>query len=357
MAVSSSEFWSGKRVLLTGHTGFKGAWATLMLTALGARVTGFALPAEDEENLFDLADCATGIESHIGDLRDPSAVSAAVEAAKPDVVLHMAAQALVRRSYAEPLFTWQTNVDGTLNLLEALKPLPSPPVVLVVTTDKVYRNDETGRPFKEDDPLGGHDPYSASKAACEILTESWRLSFAERYGIKVATARAGNVIGGGDFSEDRIVPDIWRAVRGGYELELRNPEATRPWQHVLDCLFGYLLYIEALAQDPDVPPALNFGPAGGHPPTVRDIAERILNAVSSSTRWAMSGNPGPREMLKLSLDTNLARTSIGWADHLTDEKLVDWTAEWYRAYAEGADMRAFTLQQINTFLTLANRTQ
>ncbi|GGE88733.1 CDP-glucose 4,6-dehydratase [Stappia taiwanensis] len=357
MTAPNPEFWRGKRVFLTGHTGFKGAWASLLLARLGAEVTGYALAPEAEESLFALAGCDKGIDSRIGDIRDRAALAAAVADARPDIVLHMAAQALVRRSYAEPVETWQTNVDGTLHLLEALKPLGHPPVVLVITSDKVYRNDETGRPFIEEDPLGGHDPYSASKAACEILTASWRDCFAADHGIRLASARAGNVIGGGDFSLDRIVPDIWRAVRDGQELQLRNPGATRPWQHVLDCLNGYLLYIEALAGEGGVPLSLNFGPADSKGRTVREIAEDILSAIRPGSDWAQAADTGPREMAKLTLDTSRARALLGWTDHLAGARLSTWTADWYRACAEGADMRAQTLSQIDSFLNNAGQSQ
>lgn len=357
MTAPNPEFWRGKRVFLTGHTGFKGAWASLLLSALGARVTGFSLAPEPPETLFELANCGDAIDSRIGDIRAAAALGEALRDAAPDIVIHMAAQALVRRSYADPVETWQTNVDGTLTLLEGLRALKTPPIVLIVTSDKVYRNDETGRAFTEADPLGGHDPYSASKAACEILASSWRECFANDLGIRLATARAGNVIGGGDFSADRIVPDIWRAARDNQPLRLRNPSATRPWQHVLDCLNGYLLYIEALAASSSVPAALNFGPCDANGRTVREIAEDILGAIHPGSDWVQDSADGPREMSKLTLDTTQARAVLGWKDHLAGQALSRWTADWYSARAAGADMAAVTRQQVDLFLQTAEQSQ
>lgn len=347
------DFWRGKRVLLTGHTGFKGSWAALWLAQLGAEVTGLALAAEGPESHFDLAAVSSGIRSIEADIRDADALRRHVAAARPQIVLHMAAQALVRPSYADPVTTWASNVIGTLNLLEAVKAAGSEAIVLVVTSDKVYRNDETGRAFVETDPLGGHDPYSASKAGCEILTSSWRDSFALEAGLTIATARAGNVVGGGDFSRDRLVPDIWRAVRDGRTLEIRNPNATRPWQHVLDCLNGYLLYVEALAANPRGPLALNFGPDTTVSRSVSEIANAVLGAIRPGESWNLAADAGPREMATLAIDSGLARKTLGWRDQLAGDRLVRWTADWYKALAAGADMRTLTLAQIAAFMAEA----
>ena len=356
MASGSPEFWRGKRVFLTGHTGFKGAWLSLMLERLGASVFGYALAPEGNESLFALSGQDREAPGVIGDICDGGRLARAVSKARPDVVIHLAAQALVRRSYLEPELTWRTNVSGTLELLQALVALERYPLTLVVTTDKVYRNDESGRAFAESDPLGGHDPYSASKAACELLVESWRESFATARDAVVVTARAGNVIGGGDFAQDRIVPDLWRALRGGTRPVLRNPGATRPWQHVLDCLNGYLLYLEALGRGEALPLALNFGPEPANVKTVAEIAGAMLAAFGLESGWDRPEMAGPREMERLSLDTGLARRQLSWRDHLDGETLVEWTADWYRALVEGEDMCARTLFQIDTFLTLAGRT-
>lgn len=356
MASGTPEFWRGKRVFLTGHTGFKGAWLSLMLERLGACVFGYALAPEGDESLFALSGQVRESPGVIGDICEGGRLRQAICEARPDVVIHLAAQALVRRSYLEPEATWRTNVIGTLELLQALGDMDSYPLTLIVTTDKVYRNDESGRAFAESAPLGGHDPYSASKAACELLVESWRESFAADRDAVVVTARAGNVIGGGDFAEDRIVPDLWRALRGGTRPVLRNPGSTRPWQHVLDCLNGYLLYLEALGRGEKLPLALNFGPEPDNVKTVAGIAGAMLSAFGLESGWDRPGEAGPREMERLSLDTSLARRKLSWRDHLDGDTLVEWTADWYRALAEGEDMRALTLFQIDTFLTLAGRT-
>jgi CDP-glucose 4,6-dehydratase len=355
MAVPNRTFWSGKRVLLTGHTGFKGSWAALWLSDLGAKVTGLALAPEGPESHFGLARVETAIDSRFADIRDAPRVARVVAEIKPEIVVHMAAQALVRRSYADPSGTWESNVNGTLNLLEALRAAKARAVTLIVTSDKVYKNDESGRPFIESDPLGGHDPYSASKAACEILASSWRDSYGASTGVAVATARAGNVIGGGDFSADRIVPDVWRAARESRDIALRNPEATRPWQHVLDCLNGYFLYVEALASRPDAPAAMNFGPAGSAVTPVSSIASALMTAIRPGRGWTAAPDPGPREMSKLALDAGLARRFLGWRDHLPGDLLLAWTADWYKACAGGRDMRSVTLAQIEAFMKGADR--
>src|SRR5689334_17826331 len=278
-------FWRSKQVLLTGHTGFKGAWMAAMLTHLGARVSGFALAPDSDPNLFTLARIGDSVPESFGDLRDPQAVVAAVRNAKPEIVLHLAAQALVRRAVREPVATCATNVLGTAHLLDALRNVDGVRVVLVVTSDKVYENPQRGVPFREGDALGGHDPYAASKAAAEIVTASFAHTYFDARGVAVATARGGNVIGGGDFAVDRIVPDIFRAMVGGRELILRHPEATRPWQHVLDCVAGYIAYAQALAQGRDVPRALNFGPSGDVQITVAALAAAMQKALGIASGW------------------------------------------------------------------------
>lgn len=341
------EFWRGRRVLVTGHTGFKGGWAALWLREMGAEVTGFALPPETEPSLFAMLGAATG-SSILGDLRDPAAVADAVTRAAPEIVLHMAAQALVRRSYAEPAATFATNVMGTVHLLDALRGAEELSAVLVVTSDKVYANDESGRAFTEGDRLGGHDPYAASKAATEIAVESFAASFFAPEGVPLATARGGNVIGGGDFAEDRLVPDIVRAGLSGEPLRLRNPRATRPWQHVLDCVSGYLVYLEALAQGRDVPPALNFGPPPGELMTVAGIADAMAAAMDLPCGWTEEPG-GPREMRALALDPGLAATALGWRGRIAPHRAIELTADWYAAWRKGADMERVTREQIRAF--------
>ena len=265
------DFWSGQRVLLTGHTGFKGTWLALWLERLGATTFGLARSPDTDPSIFNLT--RPRLSSRIGDVRDPRVVAAAVELARPTVAVHMAAQPLVRYSYREPIETIATNVMGTANVLQSLRGQTNLRAVLVITTDKVYANPETGEPFAEDCRLGGHDPYSASKAAAEIVTASFAESFFGDGAARVATARAGNVVGGGDWAEDRLIPDLWRAHATATPVVLRNPGATRPWQHVLDLTAGYLVYVERLASGRDAAPAaLNFGPVQGDTRTVAEVA-------------------------------------------------------------------------------------
>jgi CDP-glucose 4,6-dehydratase len=344
-----AEFWSSKRVLLTGHTGFKGGWTALWLAALKAHVTGFALRPEADPALFHLADISRDVKSTIGDIRDPDALQATVESADPQIVIHMAAQPLVRRSLLSPVDTFAINVQGTANLLQSLRGRPSLEAVLVVTSDKVYANDGRGSAFRESDPLGGKDPYSASKAAGELVVRSFLESYFGKAGVPLATARAGNIIGGGDFSEDRLVPDVVRAVRDGKQLVLRHPEATRPWQHVLDCVGGYLLFIEALVAGKQVPRSLNFGPAPADPVTVARLAEAVLAALRAPPVWTHEPMAHSVEMPSLTLDSTLARECLGWQDHLAGDAGVAWTAEWYLAFAQGDDVRALTLRQLATY--------
>jgi CDP-glucose 4,6-dehydratase len=351
-ALPQAAFWRGKKVLLTGHTGFKGSWAALWLSKLGAEVTGFALPPEADQPLFQAAGVEQGIRSVLGDLRDLPAVKAVVEETRPEIVLHLAAQALVRRSLADPIETFASNVMGTAHLLEALRSLEGTRAILTVTSDKVYLNEEKGTAFAEDDRLGGKDPYSASKAAAEIVVYSYARSFFDKTGIPLASARGGNVIGGGDHSADRLVPDIVRAVRGGRTLELRHPEATRPWQHVLDCVNGYLVYAEALATKADTPRALNFGPDPDHPLPVSAVADAIFAALGREPDWVHKPVPGSIEMKALTVNSERARRILGWRDHLAGAPSLDWTAEWYAAEARGQDMHAFTLDQISRFSSL-----
>jgi CDP-glucose 4,6-dehydratase len=345
-----AKFWYGKRVLLTGHTGFKGAWAALWLSRLGAEVTGLALAPNTDPNLFTLAKVENYLDSRIVDLRDRDALRAAVRSADPQIVIHMAAQPLVRRSYVEPVETFAANVMGTVHLLDALREVEALRTVLVVTTDKVYENAEQGISFVEDAPLGGYDPYSASKAATEIVVSSYARSFLTEKGVRVATARGGNVIGGGDFSEDRLVPDIWRALRDGKPLILRNPAAARPWQHVLDCLSGYFAFARGLSDDVSLPSALNFGPASDAAPvTVAALAEAVQAALGVDSDWKPANMEGPHEMTTLEIDSSRARAVLGWHDRIPGTASVEWLADWYRALNRDDDMQAFTLAQIAAY--------
>jgi CDP-glucose 4,6-dehydratase len=346
-------FWTDKHILLTGHTGFKGAWAALWLTRMGARVTALALPPQSEPSLYSHLKPHLQLQSHYGDIQDRQTVHHVVEGQSFDMVLHMAAQPLVRASYDNPVETFATNIMGTVHLLEALRHCEHLKAILVVTTDKVYENSDKPYAFQESDPLGGHDPYAASKAACEMITASYARSFFAGKGVKVATARGGNVIGGGDFSDDRLVPDIWRALHHQKTLHLRHPEATRPWQHVLDCLNGYFLYLQALYEGQDVTLSLNFGPSPQAPVfSVSALAARLQQALGQTPEWDLSENPdqqGKHEMTHLQLDTRLARNSLQWQDRLEGLRAIEWTAQWYGAFEQGSDAIALCSDQLTDF--------
>ena len=331
MSATDAGFWRGRRVLVTGHTGFKGAWLCRMLATLGAEVTGIALDPEPGPTAF----VALGVvdvlaADHRADLRDGTTLAHLVRAARPEVVLHLAAQALVGRSHADAAGTFASNVTGTIHLLEALRGLRGVAAALIVTSDKVYRNDGLGRPFVEADALGGEDPYSASKAAAEIAVASWRASFGASLP-PLATARAGNVIGGGDFAEMRIIPDLVRAQLAGEALVVRRPDATRPFQHVLDVLRGYLMQAEALAAG-TAPPALNFGPRDG------EIRVRDLLALWGDVAWRQAEGPVMPEAKRLALDSTLAGRTLGWHPVLDTPRAIAATAAWYAAWRAGADM-------------------
>lgn len=351
MRTPSAGFWRDRRVLLTGHTGFKGGWAALWLERLGAQVSAFSLPPEPGPSLYALARVAEGISDTFIDLRDREAVARFVEDARPEIVLHLAAQPLVRRSIAQPIETIATNVLGTAHLLDALRTSQDLRIVLVITSDKVYANTDGGRPFLETDRLGGKDPYSGSKAACEIVTRSYAETYFKARQVVVATARGGNVIGGGDFAEDRILPDALRAVERGETLVLRHPEATRPWQHVLDCVAGYLIYVETLsAGGESVPRTLNIGPGRDDEAiTVGALVETFHSALGVSHGWRHEPIPGSIEMKVLQLDTDLARKTLGWADLFSGRRAVTETAAWYQNYLAGADPRQTTLAQIEAY--------
>lgn len=346
-------FWRGRRVLLTGHTGFKGTWAATWLGEMGAQVTGFALAPDTEPAMFAQTRLARHVTSILGDLRDLDAVDRAMRLAAPQIVIHMAAQPIVRRALADPVETIASNVLGTTHVLDAVRRVGGIQTVLVVTSDKVYANSDAGTAFRESDALGGKDPYSASKAATELVTRAFAQSYLEDAGTRVATARGGNVVGGGDYAADRIVPDIVRAALAGGTLELRMPQATRPWQHVLDCVAGYLLQVEMLSAEADAPRAMNFGPAPGHDVTVATLAEAMLAALGREPRWLCNAPAATKEMRLLAVDSTLARSSIGWRDRLAGEKLVEWTARWYAAVHAGEDARDVTLRQIHDYAQVA----
>lgn len=347
--------WRGRRVFLTGHTGFKGGWLALWLTRRGAQVRGYALDPSTEPNLFTQAHVAQAVDDVRGDILDRVRLDAAMREFAPEAVFHLAAQPLVRRSYADPIGTYLTNVIGTANVLEAARTTPSVRAVVVVTTDKCYENHEVQRPYSESDPLGGHDPYSSSKACAEIVSAAYRSSFysverpnGER--IALATARAGNVIGGGDWSEDRLIPDLIRGFHRGEPVRIRHPRAVRPWQHVLEPLHGYLLLAEhLLARDPAASSSFNFGPREQDSWPVEQIADFLAQAWGAGAQWVRDPGPGVHEAATLRLDATKAHQILGWQPRLPIETALAWTVEWYRAWQAGEPMDQRTEAQIEAY--------
>lgn len=345
-------FWSGRRVLLTGHTGFKGSWLALWLSQMGARVHGFSLPPETKPALFELAHVTDDIDSVLGDLNDRKSIEHCVREVRPQIVLHLAARAIVRQSILDPIDTISSNILGTAHLLEALRNAPDVSTIIVVTSDKVYANDESGGSFPEASPLGGKDPYSASKAATEMIVRSYRETYFRRKKVRVATARGGNVIGGGDYAE-RIVPDIIREVSAGQKPVLRMPNATRPWQHVLDCLSGYLAFAQALERNQTVAVELNFGPAPSAPQiTVGELTSILLASLNESAGFIHEADPESVEMRALAIDSSRARELIGWRDLLPGRAAIEWTADWHRRVNAGEGARAVTLAHIREYLSM-----
>jgi CDP-glucose 4,6-dehydratase len=357
----SADFWNAKRVLLTGHTGFKGAWLYLWLRSLGARVHGFSLAPETEPNLSVLCGIDNdGATSTIGDIRDRDLLNHLIKREQPEVVLHLAAQALVRRSYADPIESFSTNVIGTLQVLEAASRCASVRAALIVTTDKCYENREWVWSYRENEPLGGHDPYSASKACTEIATAAWRSSLPDMpaYGsrerpLAIGTARAGNVFGGGDWALDRLVPDFFRNLAVGKDLVIRNPAARRPWQHVLEPLAGYLLLAERLWRG-DAQEAWNFGPPPDDVQPVSFIVDRLFAAENAGRTWRLAEGHQPHEANFLSLDASKARAMLGWRPRLPLPQALDWTYDWYTRQAGGEDARQLTVEQIARYTALAD---
>ena len=348
-----SEFWRGKRILLTGHTGFKGGWLALWLRRMGAEILGYSLPAPTQPSLFETARISESVEGVIGDIRDLPRLHSAFREFSPEIVFHLAAQPLVRVSYDAPVETFSTNVLGTVHVLEAIRQTNSVRSAVIVTSDKCYANQESARGYRENDSLGGHDPYSNSKACAEMVVESYRRSFFSDSGATaVASARAGNVIGGGDWAADRLIPDLVRAAVAGTPVVLRNPKSIRPWQHVLEPLSGYLMLAQRLWEAPSrYAEAWNFGPRDDDAMSVEDIVALAAQAWGDGMTWVLESRPQPHESRVLRLDCAKAR-GIGWQPLLGIAQAVDWTIEWYRAWSGRGDMKDLSLEQITRYSEL-----
>ncbi|MDC3087406.1 CDP-glucose 4,6-dehydratase [Paracoccaceae bacterium] len=351
-------FWFRKKVFMTGHTGFKGSWLSLWLQQLGAEVTGYALPPPSNPNLFECINVAQGMTSIIGDILDGALLANAVLQAKPDIVIHLAAQPLVRQSYVDPVVTYSTNVMGTVQLLEAVRQTPSVRAVVNVTSDKCYENKEWVWGYRENEPMGGFDPYSSSKGCAELVTAAYRNSFfnSVRHGkhqVALASARAGNVIGGGDWADDRLIPDVLRAIETGQSVNIRNPQATRPWQHVLEPLNGYLILAEKLYTEGQAfAEAFNFGPAEEDAKPVLWIVKQLTQSWGDGASWHLDGGTHPHEAYHLKLDCSKARTVLGWQPHWNLTKALQAVIVWHKAHLahkNSPEMRSLCLQQIKEY--------
>jgi len=346
----NSDFWRHKRVFLTGHTGFKGSWLSIWLQQLGADVIGFSLKPHPGPNLFDLANVVEGIESNYGNVLDYNDLELKLTSSAPDIVIHMAAQAIVRSSYVKPVETFATNIMGTAHLLEAVRTCPSVRVVLVVTSDKCYKNNEWVWAYREDEPLGGVDPYSSSKAAAELVTNAFRASFFQKSHVAVATVRAGNVVGGGDWAEDRLIPDVIRAFSEGRKVLIRRPTAIRPWQHVLEPLGGYLRLAECMFYKGErFAGAWNFGPDEREVRTVEWVVNSLASHLDGAIAVELEMQEQPHEANALRVDISKARNELGWAPVWGVEDALLLTAEWYKNYFDGGDIRFHTLEQIDRY--------
>lgn len=343
-------FWKNKKVFITGHTGFKGSWLSLWLSQLGAKITGFSLVPETSPNLFTLADVKSSLDKHITNtLYDFTALKKAIDEAQPEIIFHLAAQSLVQKSYQSPVETYMTNVMGTVHLFEAARHCSSVKVIINITSDKCYENKEWLWGYRENDRLGGHDPYSNSKACAELITQAYRDSFFSQTGQLLASARAGNVIGGGDWAENRLVPDMMRGFLSGGEIVIRNPEAIRPWQHVLEPLSGYILLAEKLWKNKELSGAWNFGPDEKDVQPVGYIADYLKQFWPSHKIDIKSNQQFGHEAGILKLDISKAKNLLHWRPKLNLSQALDFTSDWYSAYQAGKDMRAFTLVQIESY--------
>jgi CDP-glucose 4,6-dehydratase len=343
-------FWQGKRVLLTGHTGFKGGWLSLWLQSMGADICGLSLEPPTTPNLFSEASVGVGMKSLTGDIRDYETVRAAFAEFRPEIIIHMAAQPLVRQSYKDPVATYATNVMGTVHVLEAARQLGTVKAIVNVTTDKCYENNEWVWGYREDEPMGGYDPYSNSKACSELVSNAYRKSFYQESGIALATARAGNVIGGGDWAADRLMPDILRAFERNEPVVIRNPHATRPWQHVLEPLSGYLMLAQRLYIDGKVfAEGWNFGPSDVDARPVQWIVENMASQWGEEANWQMDGGQHPHEAHYLKLDISKARSKLGWTPRWTLEESLQNIIEWHKRWLTGEGVSVICLEQIQKF--------
>lgn len=349
-------FWKGKRVLVTGHTGFKGSWFSLWLQSWGAQVVGYSLPAPTDPSFFETCHIANGMTSIEGDIRDLKRVCAVVKEYRPEIIIHMAAQSLVRYSYEHPVDTYTANVVGTIHVLEAVRLTNSVRVIVNVTSDKCYENREWVWGYRESDPMGGHDPYSSSKGCAELVTNAYRQSYFSpatynRHGVGLATVRAGNVVGGGDWADDRLVPDILRAVTQQQNVSIRNPNAVRPWQHVLEPLSGYLLLAQRLWEDgASYSEGWNFGPRDDDAKPVSWIVERLTQLWGNRTGWGMDSSEHPHETGYLKLDCSKAWSRLKWQPRWDINGALESIVRWHKAYVAGEDMRAVSLGQIQEYL-------
>ena len=348
----NTQFWVNKRVFLTGHTGFKGSWLSLMLQNLGACVTGYSLAPPTDPSLFEVADVASGMTSIIGDVCDLPTLKRTIQAAEPEIVIHMAAQPLVRQSYAEPVETYASNVMGTVNLLEAVRHTSSIKAALVITTDKCYENREWVWGYREDDALGGFDPYSSSKACSEIVTSAYRSSYFVDKNIRLATARAGNVIGGGDWAKDRLIPDLIRSFENNEVAFIRNPKSIRPWQHVFEPLRGYIMLVERLysAENEEYSRAWNFGPTDHDCKSVDWIASKMSSLWGDNASWTFGPLSDLHEAKNLRLDTSLVTSKLGWTPVLGLEQSLENLIEWHKEYLKFKNARDVSITQIHKYV-------
>lgn len=348
-------FWQGKRVLLTGHTGFKGSWLSLWLQSMGAQVVGYALAPPTNPSLFEVANVGQGMTSIIGDIRDLAHLRTVFSEHQPEIVIHMAAQPLVRYSYLEPVETYSTNVMGTVNLLEAVRSTKSVKAVVIVTSDKCYENREWAWGYRENEAMGGYDPYSNSKGCAELVTAAYRNSYfhPEQYpthGVAIGSGRAGNVIGGGDWAGDRLIPDMMRAIMQGQPVSIRNPHSIRPWQHVLEPLSGYLLLAQKLYEEgPSFAEGWNFGPNDDDAKPVQWILDQLTNTWGEGASWKLDGGDHPHEAHYLKLDCSKAKARLHWQPRWTLATAIDHICTWHKAHLAGADMQAMCQHQIQQY--------